>query len=52
MFGLMSAFFAVIAVASLIAMLVVEPTCAGVLAFLISMGIADFLFPMRRDSLF
>ena len=46
MFGLMSAFFAVIAVAFADSDASwPNTTCAGVLAFLISMGIADFLFP-------
>ena len=46
MFGLMSAFFAVIAVAFADSDASwPNTTCAGVLAFLISMWIADFLFP-------
>jgi hypothetical protein len=46
MFGLMSAFFAVFAVAFADSDASwPNTTCAGVLAFLISMWIADFLFP-------
>ena len=46
MFGLVSAFFAVIAVAFADSDASWEGTiCAGVLAFLISMWIANFLFP-------
>ncbi len=46
MFGLVSAFFAVVAVAFADSDASWEGTiCAGVLAFLISMWIANFLFP-------
>ena len=49
MFGLVSAFFAIVAVAS--ADVSWQDTiCAAVLAFLISMWMANFLFPMRRDG--
>ena len=46
MFGLISAFFAIVAVAFADSDASWQNTiCAGVLAFLISMWIADFLFP-------
>jgi hypothetical protein len=46
MFGLISAFFAIVAIAFADSDASWQNTiCAGVLAFLISMWIADFLFP-------
>ena len=46
MFGLISAFFAIVAVAFADSDASWQNTiCAGVLAFLISMWIANFLFP-------